>query len=537
MNDFKTLVSRFEQAKAENEKHKATWQDLSKYANPSLSLLFDKDDTASETYAKDVYDSTAINALRTMTDGLIGNMVSKASPWVELRAIDPELDKKPSNRLVLQDINRRLYAVLARTNFYNMLPTYVSTCLTIATATMFVEEDVKTTQAIFSVRHPKEVFIAKDWYGNINEIYRSVMVPAQAAANFFVDNKSALSKDLLDKVNDSPFELVRINHAVFPTNDNYFQFPGVSKKFGNVYWEDGAKDIIVADGYDYFPFVTWRYRVEGNETYGRGPTHDAYADIKGINTIKKTLLKAANLSADPPLNIPAEMKGQVQNKPRGANYYRDPGRVVERWRVEGNYPVGNAEYESVKSAIEDVYYVPFWKMLSQLTQRMTSYEVQQRKGEQATLISVPASRFESEALDNLLNIVYNIEARNKRMPPVPAELLSSGVQWQYNGALAQLQRKSIISNAITTTLNDISLPAQMDPSSMMALDLSKAVRIIANNDNFPAEAIVSEIDVEKQKQAIQQAQQQAQQAQDVKNMGQGLPGMTEGMKGLNNGVA
>ena len=159
-----------------------------------------------------------------------------------------------------------------------------------------------------------------------------------------------------------------------------------------MYWEEREKDAIRVGGYKSFPFVTWRYRIEGIEKYGRGPSHDALPDIKGLNAMAKTLLQAGHKAANPPLNIPEEMKDKVRNKPGGANYYLDPGRVVMPWPVSTNYPIGVDQWDRKKKQVESHYYIDFWKLLTQLTQRMTAMEVAERRGEKATLIATPISK-------------------------------------------------------------------------------------------------------------------------------------------------
>ena len=524
--DMKALNKRHEKLKEDNKKQHDTWESIAKYFNPSLSLLFAKEDTDEEEYAKDVFDTTGIESANTMADGIVGNSISKSIPWVGMYALDPEVNKKKEIQSFFQKVNYVLLGALARSNFYNVISSYTKMGVTIATATMYVEEDERNGNCIFNLRHPTETYIDQDWYGNVDTIYRDIRIGARAAANYFIKEKSSLSPKLLKMAEESPFERVSIRHAVFPAKDEWFKFPGVTGNVASVYWEADAKDIIRAGGFDSFPFVTWRYRIEGSEKYGRGPSHDALPDAKGLNAMAKTLLQAAHKAANPPLNIPAEMKNNLRNKPGGANYYQDPGRIVMPWNVATNYPVGVDQWDRKKKQVQAPFYIDNWKMLSQLTQRMTAIEVSERKGEQSALISTPLGKYESEALDNMLFKVFEIEMKNGNMPDIPNEL-AGDVGWEYNGVLAQTQKRTLLNNGARATMAEMENIMKISPEAAMVFNWPNTIREIALNNGFPADNLYSEQEVQKQKEEAMAAQQQQQKVDQMEQVGKAMGGANQ----------
>lgn len=520
------LDKRFEALEEKNIKQKDIWIEIAKYTNPSLSLRFDSEDTDGKEYAKDVYDTTAIDAVKTMTDGIVGNYVSKSGLWMSMIAVDPEINRKKSVQEFLQNVNKRMYASLSRSNFYDKISEYTKLGITIGTATMYVVEDANTGRLIFSVKHPSEIFIDQDWHGKIDTCFRRIIVTAKAAGDFFFANKGKLSENLIKAINENPFELFTFRHGVFPASGEWFKYPGVSGNHASVYWEEGEKAEIDIGGYDTYPFISWRYRQEGNEIYGRSPSYDALPDTKNINAMKLDIMKASHKQADPPLNIPFEMKGKVRNKPGGANYYRDPGRVVHPWQVQGNIPVANSEYDKMVKQIQNHYYVPYFKLLTDLTQRMTSFEVGERRSEQATLISTPIIKYESEALDELLFRVFEIESAAGRMPEIPGEL-QGDVTWQYNGLLAQMQNRTVKNDGIKATLNDLERIVPFAPQVLKTFNWDATARELALNNGFPARNILTEQEVEKALNEEQQQLAQQQQLQSAETMGKAMPGLNQ----------
>ena len=59
------------------------------------------------------------------------------------------------------------------------------------------------------------------------------------------------------------------------------------------------------------------------ETYGRGPGMEALADIKMLNEMEKTFLKALQKAVDPPLMVPDDgFISPIRTTPGGINYFR-----------------------------------------------------------------------------------------------------------------------------------------------------------------------------------------------------------------------
>jgi hypothetical protein len=93
--------------------------------------------------------------------------------------------------------------------------------------------------------------------------------------------------------------------------------------FESVYYEEGSLDELSVSGFKEFPFVVPRYLKASHEIYGRSPAMTALPDVKMLNEMAKTTIKAAQKQVDPPLLVPDDgFILPVRTVPGGLNFYR-----------------------------------------------------------------------------------------------------------------------------------------------------------------------------------------------------------------------
>ena len=93
--------------------------------------------------------------------------------------------------------------------------------------------------------------------------------------------------------------------------------------FESVYLEYKNGNELSISGFKEFPFVVPRYLKASNEIYGRSPAMTALPDVKMLNEMSKTTIKAAQKQVDPPLLVPDDgFLLPVRTVPGGLNFYR-----------------------------------------------------------------------------------------------------------------------------------------------------------------------------------------------------------------------
>jgi len=179
---------------------------------------------------------------------------------------------------------------------------------------MFVEDDLRTNHINFSTRHMKECYIAEGRNSLVDIVYRDFIMSNRQAYQTF---KKDLCPQRLEQVKRDPFGKCEIIHACYP-RDEYddTKSDSLNAQYASVYLDNDHNHVIDEGGFQMFPYLVWRWRKNSDETYGRSPASDAINDILRVNQIGQTMLQAAQLSVQPPVNVPAAMKGMTKLIPR-----------------------------------------------------------------------------------------------------------------------------------------------------------------------------------------------------------------------------
>ena len=222
-----------------------------------------------------------------------------------------------------------MYAEFNRSNWYAILPEWFRDAGSIGTATLFTEEDIGNDVAVHIPIHPREIFISEDRYGNVDVVFRKFFLTAKQAVQKFDEEK--LSKDVVNNAKEHPEKKHEFIHAVFPNTDRMFgNILSSNKRIKSIYIQSKAKKlepdgILKESGFDINPYAVWRLRKNSDEIYGYSPAADAMVDIKNLNQMSRTLMKAAHMAVAPPQNVPEHMRGNVRLEPDGLNYFEKGG--------------------------------------------------------------------------------------------------------------------------------------------------------------------------------------------------------------------
>jgi hypothetical protein len=180
-----------------------------------------------------------------------------------------------------------------------------------------------------------------------------------------------------------------ILHAVYPRKDWHpgridakgkkWESDWVYRKGGKILGasDTGQKDravMLSEGGYDSMPVMTWRWRKNSDEIYGRGPAHDAWIAIATANQMGRTNLITAQKAAEPPMVAYEDQRGKIQRGPNGISFI-PPNRGDIRQVAPISLTTGvqnlpfNTEYQQrVGAIINEHFHSDIFTMLSQIGQ-------------------------------------------------------------------------------------------------------------------------------------------------------------------------
>jgi len=486
---------------------------------------------------QEVYDDSAMLARNKLVDGMVGYLCSRNQPWFALELPGKfnfprssgmrswsgrRVDEYPQVQKWLQDSQTVMYSAFNRSNFYDTVPEFISDGATCGTATVQVEEDVSNATIVFTVPHFRECFIAENQWGMVDTIYRVyAMTLRQLVQKFGLDKMKEVDDKFNQDYEQNMYEQRMILHAIYPRKDyNPSRMDAKSKPWASewIYRKDGVLSytqgkvdttisgdgkLLSEGGYDSMPTITWRWRKNNDEVYGRGPAHDAFVSIAQANQMGRTNLITAHQAAEPPLVAPADLRNSIQRGPNGITYVeRNRGAdmrtlISPLYTGVQNLPF-NIEYQDrVTRIINEHFHTDVFMMMSQLSQqgnqsRMVMEQVQELQGEKAAILGTRVGNLQSEAFDPLITRVYHIESMAGRIPTPPDILLESvhgPVEIQYLGPLAQAQTRLTKVRAITTFLQLVGQVAQIDPSVLHVVNSYNTVKELADAVNVPVECL------------------------------------------------
>jgi len=469
------------------------WQEIADYISPLREDLTGTEQPGKKQGTK-IYDGTAVSALNLFADGLHGYMISPALQWFILRLPGRlrHLEKFPEVRLWIRDISEGLYSAFQNSNFYSEMRGYFRDGGSIGTASMYIDEDMVKNKLIFHTLHPREGYIAENKYGQIDTFIRKTKLTVRQAMQQF--DKDKLSHNIQNAHKSNPYLEHEFLHYVSPREEyDDRKLMNTNKPFASIWIELNGDKILRESGFDMFPYMVWRYSVNGNDVYGRSPAAYALPEIKSLNVIAKSVLGAAQLSVEPPYNIPAEMKGKVRLVPHGMNYYgSDYNRRIYPLTTGINYPIALDREEKKRSIIEKHYHVDFFLMLAQAERQMTATEIMERMGEKASVLSASIGDL-TTTIDQIIDYVFYIEMKAGKIPPPPPVLVEqaggSNIDIVYTGALAQAQKRLFETQGITRSLEMILPILQIYPQGTDIINGDEAIREILISNGFPQGAL------------------------------------------------
>jgi len=508
----KGLLSRYEKLEGQRQNWETHWQEVADYMQPRKADVT-KQRARGDKRMEQVFDSSPIQAVELLAASLHGMLTNPSTPWFTLRFKDEEIENEDEAKLWLEASTDAMYTAFNRSNFQQEIFELYHDLITFGTAAMFIEEDDDDIIK-FSTRHINEVFIAENDKGRIDTIYRRFKISARAAMQKFGE---AVSSDVQSAFKKDPYKEVEILHAVYPRSDfNPNKKDKKNMPFESVYIEFKNGNELSVSGFREFPFVVPRYLKASNEIYGRSPAMTALPDVKMLNEMCKTTIKAAQKQVDPPLLVPDDgFLLPVRTVPGGLNFYRSGTRDrIEPLNIGANNPLGLNMEEQRRDSIRAVFYVN--QLMMQQGPQMTATEVIQRNEEKMRLLGPVLGRLQSELLKPLIDRVFAILLRNNMLPQAPEFLSGRDIEIEYVSPLAKAQKSTEL-QSIMRAVEILGSLANVAPV-FDYVNFDNLVKHLADIVGVPQKILKSQSQVNAERQQAQQQQQEMQQMQQLQQV-------------------
>jgi len=498
------------------EKH---WQELADYMLPRKADIVKKR-TQGDKRTDLIYDGTAIHAVELLASSLHGMLTSPSTPWFSLRYRDQRLQRNDAANEWLEACLDQMYQHFNRSNFQQEIHELYYDLVVFGTGSFYVEPMMDGLR--FACRHIAEICISEDASGRVDTVYRKFKLTARAISMQFPNAK--LPAQIEKDIENDPYKEHEIIHAVYPRGDSNGKL-AKDKPIASVYYMCDGLGLLSEGGFDEFPFMVPRFVKDSVSNYGRSPAMTALPDVKMLNKMSETTIRAAQKQIDPPLMVPDDgFVLPIRTTPGSLNFYRSGTRDrLEPLQIGANNPLGLNMEEQRRNAIRQAFYVD--QLLVGQTQTMTATEVLQRNEEKMRLLGPVLGRLQAELLQPLISRSFALLLRSGLLPPAPEELQGQDIDIEYVSPLAKAQKLTDLQSMLRGF--EIMMQVSQVAPVMDYLDDDKLVQYLVEVTGMPARIIKSDAEVARMRREQAEAEAEAQarqiQAENAANAGQAAP--------------
>jgi len=485
------------------------WQDCTDFVNPRRGDFNTTRAQGDRTRYDRVYDSTAPLANEQLAAGLHGYLTAPSETWFSL-ALERMASKDETIIKYLQEVVDIMFKEVfhsPNSNFGSMIHELYLDLGSYGTGVMYVE-DRPGRPINFRTFHLAECYIAESADGVVDSLYRKYKHSGRQILQLYKE-KNVLPDRFVQMVMKDPHKEFTCIHAVEP-RDGFNPNSKLAKDMPwmSAYILEEEKIILDISGFNEFPFMAPRWTKTAGEVYGRSPAMTSLPDIKMVNEMSKTVIKAAQKATDPPLMVPDDgFMLPLRTIPGGLNYYRAGTQDVVKPLMDGVRPdIGLDFIESRRQHILKTFHVDWMQMRE--GPAMTATEVLQRQEERMRLMGPMVGRLQFELLGPMIDRVFAIMNRRKMLPPPPQEVQGKTLRIDYVSPVARAQKTQQLFS-FTRLIETMTPLAQIKPEIFDNLNADGTVRWAHKLLDAPAETLHSEEDVAKARDARAKQQQES----------------------------
>jgi hypothetical protein len=503
------ILRRHDQMRALRSNWESLWQEVADRVWPQMSDFTGKRANGEKRTEK-IFDSTAPLALEKFAAAIHSLLTPDNQQWHKLTTTDKHLREVHSVKQYLEDVTEILFAVRRSpfSNFASQANECYKSLGAFGTMGMMVE-DVPGKGIRYKSVHLSELHVTENQHGKIDTVHRKFEYSArQAVEAFGLDKLPAKIKEAYEKKDEAArFEFI---HAVEPNRKiDPRRIDRAGMKFSSCYVSVEGRQVVEEGGYRTFPYPVSRYSTNPREVYGRGPAMLVLADIKMLNEMEKTTLRAGHLAVDPPLLLFED--GALQGfkmRPRALNFggVDEQGRaLVQPLQTGANLPWAQELSDGKRKLVNDAFLVSLFQILVE-TPQITATEAMLRAQEKGQLLAPTMGRQQAEFLGPVIERELDILSMADILPDMPQEMIEAGGDYdiEYTSPLARLLR-SEDGIAILRTFEQLAPMAQLDPGVYDVFDTDALPRELAEINGVPAKVLRDPDAVKKLKEQKQQA--------------------------------
>ena len=365
----------------------------------------------------------------------------------------------------------------------------------------------------------RDLLMRLNHQGIVDTVYRMLKLTARQAAQKW--GVRALPERVL-KALENPnrqnetFEFV---HCVKPREDyDNSRADARGKPWASYYVAVADKQMVAPEGgFNSFPYSIARYTTAPDEVYGRSPAMTALPDVKMLNEMAKTDMRAVHKLVDPPIllhddGILGNGAMTVNMRPGGLNVGgvdRNGNALIQPFQTGARVDIAETKMEQRRGSIDDAFLVTLFQILVE-NPRMTATEALIRSQEKGMLLTPTIGRQTSEALGPQIERELDLLMFHRVLPPMPDLLIEAEGEFEitYDSPMSRMQRAEELVG-VQRSMELLTPFAQMNPSVLDVINQDELARLTLEVSGVPSPVINSEAAIKAIREQRAQQEQQA----------------------------
>lgn len=500
--NIESLLRRQGVLEGERSNFDSHWQEVQDLILPQ-TVGFNERTTPGMKKMEKVFDSTPITANEYFASAMQSMLTPATEQWHKLVPVEASLADNYDVTAWCDEATEIMFKsrYMPRAQFGQAIGEAFLSFGAFGNAVILIEDKVGE-HLVYRCGHPSEYYFVENSWGVVDTMHRKfTMTAANMAAQFGLDKMPENIRSDVERAPDTRHDVL---HVVCPREDmGYGPNESRGMTYASCYIAIGGKVELRRSGYRSFPYAVARYATTAGEVYGRGPGMTALPDVKMLNEMMKTIMRAGQKAVDPPVILFDDgALASFQLRPGALNRgaVNADGKALAQPFISGaRLELGLEMVQDVRRRIESVFKVDLFRILVDKPQQITATEALIRAQEKGALLAPTGQRAQGEFLGAMIAREMEILMNAGQFPPMPDALLNAGgpgsVKVEFAGPINQAQKASK-GVSINTFLSNIGALVEIDPGVLDAIDTDEVVRELRDVSGAPQKIMRSKEDIQ-----------------------------------------
>lgn len=474
--------------KADRQPFEADWEEIGRLCLPNRVEINrgNQHNKGKRRANTTTHDSAGSIARRRLVNGMATGLTSASRPWFKLGTRDPELREFQPVKEWLVLVQRAIYDLFARTNYYDV------------TKMQYGDLGVMGVGATLALEHPRYLavwhhlpvgsyHIALDDGLRVGRMVRHTRPTVEVLMQQVNGDRTKVTRAVSEAYDKGNYHVVvPCVHVIERNTDVHGKrlSPNVPHEWRSIKWEVGQdkKNILLSEkGFANQPFSAPRWETVGDQVYcDTSPGFDALADLRELQLSARRKGRAMHNLVAPALVAPAGLARTPLNlDPNTVNYVdAQSGDVVKPILQTDPRAITEIrqDQEWLTRRMNELFYADLFMAITQMEgiQPRNEQELNFRNEEKLTQLGPVVDRVNIEKLESDIDRAYTILKNLGMLPPIPPDLEGQPLQIEFISILALAQRASDNSN-IERAARFVGFLTGIFPEAAIKFDAEQAV--------------------------------------------------------------